>query len=143
MSLSLAFDVSADYRDILLTYPFAGSIEELTANVSVLSDFNHSLRGESPWGFPWEAQFWWVGGDGSGGLFFINCKEEPCRIYYLDHEDPAESFTDQPRLKPRLLTEFICELFEVESEFEQERQRRVKRIAERRWWQFWIPKSPP
>ncbi len=132
-----------EYRDNLHAYAFAGDTEEFTADVSVLSECNHGIRAEPPWGFQWEDRFWWVGGDGSGGLFFINCQDEPCRVYYLDHENPAESFADQSCLKPRLLTEFISDLRQAESEWEEVRQRLLKRIAERRWWQFWIPKLPP
>jgi hypothetical protein len=109
-----------------------------------LSDFNRGCRAESPWGFSWDHHVWWVGGDGSGGLYFINCRDNAsCHIYYLDHGDPAEDFDEQARLKPRLLSECVRDLEQSEAEFEHDRIRLLQRIADRQWWQFWIPSSPP
>lgn len=124
-------------------YPFDGLREELMNSESHLRENNTAFRNQDRWGFRWEDRFWWIGGDGAGGVYFINTEEETSDVYYCDHEDPAKDFDDGDRLFSSDIGSHLSDIVELEQEMERHDAQMKVSVANRRWWQFWIPRSWP
>jgi len=103
-----------DYRDLLLSYPaelppvVKGT--ELVDHPTVLKDQNTSLRDGPLWGVKWPPQFFAIGDDGSGNLFYIDTELNPSPVFVFDHED--RSF----RVESASLAEWIPQLVAVYAE---------------------------
>ncbi len=130
-------------RAIIDSYPFNDATEELDTDAGSLRALNVGYRRENPWGFPWQAQFWSIGGDGAGGFYFIDTRQRDSTIYYCDHEDMPESFDDHDRLYVRSFPEFIDDIQQLEKKMEKWESERKEQIANRKWWQFWISRQCP
>lgn len=142
------------YRDALIQCPIAADSESFVNRFDDLVEFNKYFREANPWPFPWLDHFWWIGGDGCGGFHFLSCQDGEATVYYFVHDEPAKSFDDRERLRPDSLTNYIagevdaeneCREYEVQLVAERALKRQCveQQIANRKWWQFWIPKSLP
>lgn len=132
-----------DYRAFLIDYPFAKDQRELTANPQTLAAENQPPQSALAYGLKWSDRLWWVGDDGCGGFYFIDCAEEPTRIYYWDHESGPPDLEEREDLSPRSIEEAVADIRQLIADLAENRQRRLHQIANRRWWQFWVPKRPP
>src|SRR5690606_10653987 len=130
-------------RDLLIHYPFPEDRAELTADFQTLRREDETALIPRSWGLPWTENLWWVGEDGAGGFFFIDCAESPTRIYHWDHADAAVDCADRESMSPRSVLEAVEDIRQADRDDEAWRQHRLEQIANRRWWQFWIPKRPP
>ena len=134
---------AAYLRAITDSYPFTEPKEELWDEPHLLRESNDYFRKEKPWGFAWEPHFWKIGGDGGGGFYFINSRETANDVYYVDHEAPARNIEDSENLSVTSFQEFIGEVFELEKEMQKFESEMTQSAANRKWWQFWIPRQWP
>lgn len=124
-------------------YPFTEEAEELDLDPNRLRASNAECRTTPPWGFPWQSDYWRIGGDGAGGFYFIDTSKDDSTVYYCDHEDMPESMDDAERLHVTPFAEFIEEVREAANKLARwEEQMKIK-VAKRKWWQFWIPRQWP
>jgi hypothetical protein len=84
-----------------------------------------------------------LGGDGAGGIYFIDTKRSDSFIYYIDHDDPPKNICDTDHISSQTLTEFKNDLITDKEEYERHCREVRERISHRKWWQFWIPKQIP
>ena len=134
----------AVYRDAITdAYPFSDATEELDIDAESLRQSNEGCRKEDPWGFPWRPHYWCIGGDGAGGFYFINTQQNDAAVYYCDHEDPPKSIDDRDRISVTSFDEFIDDLRRQEKDMEGWEEEMKERVANRKWWQFWIPRQWP
>lgn len=155
-NLEQMFDVHFPdaYRSALIDCPLRPDSEEFVSNYDDVVESNKAFRAEDVWQFPWLDHLWWIGGDGAGGFYFISCLDADCVVYYFDHENCAKSFADRDRLSSCTLAEYIETEMEDEKEFREyeeqliaerahKRERLEEQIANRKFWQFWIPQKLP
>lgn len=140
LEAELGIRLHEDYRKLLLEYPFKEDVWELMDDPTALLEENISLREADRWGFRWEEYFFWIGNDGLGGFYFLNCRDAHCTVYYLDHGTPAKTIDNHDLLVPCPLREFVDDCKKGEAEFERYEAERQQRMESRQWWQFWIPK---
>jgi len=124
-------------------YPFSIPSEELSDDAESLRIFNTDCREEDPWGFPWRPDYWMTGGDGLGGFYFIDTREPDSRVFYCDHENMPSSMEDTERIAVLPFSEFLDEIAAVQEEMALWENDWQQRVANRRWWQFWIPRQWP
>ncbi|MGI9242270.1 MAG: hypothetical protein ACR2RV_15840 [Verrucomicrobiales bacterium] len=128
---------------ITVGYPLSVPTEGLDTDAVRLSRANQECRDEDPWGFPWEANYWRVGGDGAGGFYFIDTQEDRATVYFCDHEDIPSSIGDLQRISVTPFDEFIGDLEQLEKDMEKWDEEMREAVANRKWWQFWIPRQWP
>jgi hypothetical protein len=133
----------APYRAALIESAAKFASEEFCTNADDLAISNDGCRKNGVWGLPWPNNFWWVGDDGCGGLYFINCDEPDGHVYYFDHEDAPNSFDEIEKLKFKSLAAFLVSIEEGERQFENDCEVLLEKIRNRKWWQFWVPRTPP
>ena len=133
----------ARYRNAARFDPHCGPMEEFATSAEDLRISNLGCRERNPWGFQWEDRFWWIGGDGSGGLYFIDTSDADVIVYYLDHEMPARSIEDREELVPQPLYDFLNDTVGGEKAEAASDRIMQTRVAARKWWQFWIPREWP
>ncbi len=132
------------YREAITDgYPFADTVEELDADAESLRSSNKGCRNDAPWGFPWKLQYWCIGGDGAGGFYFIDTLQDDSTVYYCDHEDMPDSINDPDRISGISFQEFIENVRQLEEDFENWERQMCERVANRKWWQFWVPREWP
>ena len=115
--------------------------EALVVSVEDLRESNLAFRAEDQWGFRWESRFWWIGGDGAGGFYFINTEEITSEVYYCDHEDSPADFADRKRLYSSDIGNHVSDQVEMEAETQSYNEKMRAKVASRRWWQVWIPRT--
>lgn len=120
-----------------------GSDGEVTRDAAVLVRMNQEFREDCPYGFRWEDGFWWMGDDGAGGFYFIDLRGGGSRVYYVDHENAAESIDDEARISAWDFEAFVAEVRENDERTARMDAEIRAMVAGRKWWQFWIPKEWP
>jgi|GEM_PF-3558265 len=134
----------AAYRDAVKNaYPFTDATEELDTDAESLRKSNKRCREEDPWGFPWKPHYWCIGGDGAGGFYFINTQQDDSTVYFCDHEDMAASIEDLDHISVMSFSEFVAYIQQLEKDVEKWDEEMQERVANRKWWQFWIPRQWP
>lgn len=108
-----------------------------------LRSLNHDCRENDAWGCEWTDHYWAFGGDGSGGIYFLNAGQPEALVYYIDHEDPPTSIDDTDTISIMTADDFQKDLDEMEADFQRRCAELRDKIRTRRWWQFWIPKTIP
>lgn len=144
--LELDFNIRfpAVYRNAITdACPFSRHTEELDTEFKSLQQTNQEFRQEDPWGFPWQPHYWCIGGDGSGGFYFIDTQQDDATVYYCDHEAMPESIDDVDSISVKSFEEFIDDVLQLELDFQQWNAEMKQRVANRKWWQFWIPRQWP
>jgi len=148
-------DIANLQRDFGLSFPedyiravtgeVAQSLKAYSLEVaeSEVREANSNFRKECPWDFAWEKHFWWIGEDGAGGFYFIDTMESPCRVYYFDHESSPLDFTDRSEFYPSDIGNHLSDAIELEAEGNAYDERMKDGVQQRKWWQFWIPRSRP
>ena len=132
------------YRDAITdTYPFSESTEELDTDAGSLRRSNQGCRKENPWGFPWRTNYWCIGGDGAGGFYFIDTHQDDSTVYYCDHEDMPSSIEDVDHISITPFPEFVDDVQQLERDMEKWEEDMKVRVANRKWWQIWIPRQWP
>ena len=96
------------YRAALQSLDLDPASEELCSIQAELIRSNVGLRQFAPPELGWSQSHWWLGGDGSGGFYFINCNDPTTTVLYYDHEVPPKSPNDIDRLKPRSFDTFLA-----------------------------------
>jgi hypothetical protein len=145
--LQTEFDIEFpdDYARVLRAYPLHEPTEELLESYDMLRESNAEIRKEGFWGVDVPNSFWLIGLDGMGGGDFINCDGAQTYVYIFDHATPPKDMSDMGQLRPRPFAEHIQALIADEEEFRAEevlrRSRLEQAVAERKWWQFWVPKK--
>jgi len=124
-------------------YPFAAATEELDTDAASLRRSNQGCRTEDPWGFPWKQNYWCIGGDGAGGFYFIDTQQSDSTVYYCDHEDMPTSIEDIEHISVTSFQEFIDDIKQLEQDMARWDEEMRERVANRKWWQFWIPRQCP
>ncbi len=132
-----------EYKKALLQPFISKNNLEFELDLAELRRNNLEFRDTDPWEFPWSDQFWWIGADGAGGFYFIDCKHSECEVLYFDHEAPAENIQDREQLHPQSLEDFFTYLKESELEAERYKENLLNKINNRKWWQIWIPRKLP
>ena len=119
------------------------SIEEIDTNWESLIETNKGAQSEGDvWCFPWKKHYWIIGGDGCGGVYFINTESVDKKICYLDHEDMPENEHDE-KFYTESLDDFLESIVNIEKEIQEDYRKLRLRIQNRQWYQFWIPKEIP
>jgi hypothetical protein len=132
------------YREAITdSYPFSEATEELDTDAGSLRQSNQECRRENPWGFPWRTTYWCIGGDGAGGFYFIDTKQDDSTVYYCDHEDMPSSIEDVDHISITPFSEFIEEVKQLEKDMVKWEEEMKTKVANRKWWQFWIPRQWP
>ena len=86
-------------------------------------------------------KFWVIGGDGSGGIYFINSMYSD-KIFYIDHDDAPSDFNDE-KLKSTSWELMKRKSLEGWNGMVNERETLENKIKDRKWFQFWVPKKLP
>ena len=134
----------SSYRRALTDlHPFTSPTRELDSDPVSLKLSNTAFRKTAPYGFPWQPAYWCIGDDGAGGFYFVNTSQDDSTVFYCDHEDMPESMDDEERLGVRPFAEFIQEVLYRKEQMRQWEEEMKSRVANRRWWQFWIPRQWP
>ncbi len=110
VSLETQFGVRfpAAYRAALQSPDLDPASEELCIIKAELIRSNEALLQFAPPDLGWSQSHWWLGADGSGGFYFIDCNDPSSTVLYYDHEVPPESPNDIERLKPRSFDSFLA-----------------------------------
>ena len=124
-------------------YPFSGATEELDTSAASLRKSNEGCREEDPWEFPWKPNYWCIGGDGAGGFYFIDTDQDDSTVYFCDHEDMPTSIEDLDRISVTTFQEFVDDVQRLEEDLEKWDEEMKESVANRKWWQFWIPRQWP
>ena len=134
-----------DYVRALRNYPLQESAEELLDSYDMLQEYNSEIRKNGFWGVDVPNSFWLIGLDGMGGGDFIKCDAAETYVYTFDHATPPKDMSDEGQLSPYPFADHVQSLINDEEEFrtgESLRQSRFEEaVANRKWWQFWVPKT--
>ena len=144
--LEAEFEITfpAAYRGAVTNgYPFCAATEELDTDAESLRLSNQGCRESDPWGFPWRKNYWCIGGDGAGGFYFIDTQQGDSTVYYCDHEDMPTAIDDIDRISVISFQEFIGEVRQLEKDMAKWDEEMKERVANRKWWQVWIPRQWP
>ena len=134
----------ADYVSAVTdSYPFAEPSYQLETDFESLRRDNLGSREDHPWGFPWSDDYWMIGDDGAGGFYFINTADGSTTVYYCDHEDMPSSIDDTDHIHVSSFSDFIAEGIEMDEWAAEQDRKMNEKVASRRWWQFWVPKTWP
>lgn len=133
-----------DYASVV-TGEVAAQLSAMALEVdpAILREANENHRKDCPWGFAWRDSFWWIGEDGAGGFYFIDTEEKTSTVYYFDHESSPLTFDDREPFYPSDIGNHVSDEVEIEAEMKVHDRRMALRVAERKWWQFWVPKVWP
>jgi len=116
-------------------------VAEVEPSTTVLRDLNENCRKNGTCECEWQDSFWAIGGDGEGGIYFFDSTEDNSHIYYIDHEYPP--YEIEGRGRPLLPNELRGEIYEGIRAVEEYCRELREKIANRKWWQFWIPRRIP
>lgn len=117
--------------------------EEFVTEYEGLRETNSNIEKHGAWGFRWDPTFWAIGGDGRGGIYFIDTASADETVYYLDHDCPPHDIEDTDKLNTFTADQIHAEIKELNLELAIDEERLRKKVAERKWWQFWIPRKLP
>ena len=117
--------------------------DALDVDAQSLRESNEGCLKDDPWGFPWKPNYWLIGGDGAGGFYFIDTYRDDSKVYYCDHEDMATSIEDLGRIGIDSFDDFLVDLEQAEKYVERYNEEMKGRVANRKWWHFWIPREWP
>ena len=133
------------YVDVLLNYPLSLPQDCLTDEYDELRQSNSYIRKNGFWEVEIPQNYWFIGGDGSGGGYFIACDAEETTVYCFDHESIPIDMYDFEQLGCIPFLEYIQDLVHDEGQtLEEELEYRRKlaiAVRQRKWWQFWVPKT--
>ena len=115
----------------------------LEINPAIVGEANEAHRQDCPWDFEWDPSFWWIGEDNAGGFYFLDTAEDTSTVYYFDHESSPISFRDRDPFFPSDIGNHVSDEVEAEAYREKHDNLMLQRVADRRWWQFWIPITWP
>jgi hypothetical protein len=95
MELETLFGITlpTDYKALLLDYPAElPSVVKgyaLVDHPELIKDQNENVRAGPLWGVKWPLNYFVVGDDGSGNLFYLDTTKNPSPVFVFDHEDRA------------------------------------------------------
>jgi hypothetical protein len=139
-----ALTFPAAYRNAVTdAYPFSRPTEELDTEATALRTSNRECRQTAPWGFLWKPHYWRIGGDGAGGFYFIDSQNDDSTVYFCDHEDMPASIEDLEHIDVTPFPEFIENVRQLEKDVEKREQDLKERVANRKWWELWVPRQWP
>ena len=130
------------YRRVLLDYPFEVDSYtywwDLFGNVDRIIEYNTECRDNGFFGQAWPSHYLVIGGDGTGGVYFLDLKKERDRIFYAEHETTAWSDALAITEAKEDAEEFEEEEAPRETAKKREDEEAEERRRNKKWWQFWI-----
>jgi hypothetical protein len=129
----LGVALPAQYRDIMLAYPFSPDHE--AAQGCMPDDAEFVLKANASRQPEWPRELIIIGDDGSEEQFLLDCRTElaPVIVYELE--------TGKLRPLARDFGAWLAQLDLWQRDVADDQAYLRRRYEQRRWWQFWI--GPP
>lgn len=123
------------YKSRLTSYPFPSEEPELFGSADEVIRQNEEYRKEGWFDFPWPAEFFILGEDGCGNVYFAHLEDDDPRIFIADHDGGPEPKKEklEDMVSSASLEAHIRETFEVQKKAEQLALAR----SQKKWWQIW------
>lgn len=141
---NLGVTLPEEYKRIALDNPFAGLH---TADYELCDDFT-AILGENRYardhGFfrqVWPPDWFIIGTDGCGSDYFITTAPFDGKVYFADQKEKLHTEDVSKFRFHESFEDYINSLRKVERAIQKVTRQRDERLAQRKWWQFWIPKT--
>ena len=129
----LGVRLPAEYRGVMLAYPFApdsiANDRELPNNADRVIEQNLALRRDGFFDDPWPSTRFALGGDGLGNEFYLDLLQDASPVYVADHES-GEYYEEAPSLPA-----FVADRHRLYAEWAAAAARPP--APRGRWWEFW------
>lgn len=139
---TLGITLPSSYKEAFFDYPFS-KIDEVrhhqffdSAQLVIKENLAHRKSG---WfNSPWPKDYFIIGDDGCGNIFFMVSGGEQT-VYCADHDGGAHPIDQLDECLYSIdLNDYINECLEFHKEEQQLEQLTREKILNRKWWRFWI-----
>ena len=140
---NLKITLPEEYKRIALDNPFVGlnsADYELCDDFTAVLGENRYARDHGFFRQVWPPDWFIVGTDGCGNDYFITTTPFDGHVYFANYEDQLHTDDVNENSFHSSFEEFMNDLRSAEREIKEEERRSEIRSAQRKWWQFWIPK---
>lgn len=142
LETELDLTLPAAYRALMLEHPGFFRHYELCDHVDPLLYDNRFLREDGFFGENWPKTFYALGNDGSGNVYFITTEPFDGNVYFADHEGGPGPNELEAAKRHDSLAGFVDSLRNQHDIILADARKMNEQIANRKWWQFWIPTAP-